>query len=62
MLGEMCDADLLPRAMSYQAIGWGLGTILGPMLGGALSSPCVTFGPGFPLCSPGSLFHARCAC
>ena len=36
------------------------GSMMGPMIGGALSYPCTIF-PHFPLCEEGALFERRCA-
>ena len=59
MVGESCSAQGQARPLSYLSLAWGLGTIVGPAVGGVLSRPCSTFGHRFPLCHSGQLFDAR---
>ena len=58
-------ADLQARgqasAMAILTLGFSMGTVTGPALGGLLAEPCSVFGDGFPLCRPGQLFAVRCA-
>ncbi|KAK9799374.1 hypothetical protein WJX73_005735 [Symbiochloris irregularis] len=58
MLGESCDTTNQARAMAIFTLGWGMGSVVGPLLGGVLGEPCNQF-DGFPLCQPGQLFDAR---
>lgn len=60
MLGESCSSTEQAKGMAVLSLGWGMGSVLGPMLGGALTFPCDNYS-GFPLCSPGALFSARCS-
>ena len=47
--------------MSYLNLGWGMGNILGPVIGGFLAMPCDRW-PSFPLCDNGQgLFARMCA-
>ncbi|DBB02074.1 TPA: hypothetical protein ACH3X1_000646 [Trebouxia sp. C0004] len=59
MIGESMDLGTQAKALGYLSLAWGLGTILGPLLGGALSAPCKAYGSAFPFCQPGQLFIAR---
>lgn len=61
MIGESCHMEKQAKPLSYLSLSWGLGTILGPSLGGLLSRPCSSFGHDFPLCHSGQLFDSRCA-
>lgn len=47
--------------MAILTLGFSMGTVTGPALGGLLAEPCSVFGDGFPLCRPGQLFAVRCA-
>lgn len=58
MLGEKCDATNQATGMGWMSMGWGLGSIMGPALGGFLSSPCDQW-RHFPLCRHGQLFEAK---
>ena len=46
--------------MAILTLGFSMGTVTGPALGGLLAEPCSVFGDGFPLCSHGQLFAVRC--
>lgn len=59
MIGESCHMEKQAKPLSYLSLSWGLGTILGPSLGGLLSRPCSSFGHDFPLCHSGQLFDSR---
>ncbi|CAL5223223.1 g5700 [Coccomyxa viridis] len=58
MLAEKCGKQL-PKAMGYLGLAWGLGSMLGPMIGGAFANPCTVFGPSFPACGEGQIFRIR---
>ncbi|KAK9804936.1 hypothetical protein WJX73_000733 [Symbiochloris irregularis] len=58
ILGESCGANAQARGMAIISLGWGCGTIVGPMLGGVLAYPCQQWSQ-FPLCHPDDLFQAR---
>ena len=58
MLGESCDATNQARALAIFTLGWGFGSIVGPLLGGLLSEPCDKI-DSFPLCGPNQLFRLR---
>ena len=60
MLAEACKPTEQARGMAILSLGWGMGSTLGPMLGGSLASPCDRWQGSF-LCREGSLFAARCA-
>jgi len=60
MIGETTDFTTQAIAFGYLGLSFGAGTILGPLMGGALSQPCDVFGAGFPLCGKGQLFEIRC--
>lgn len=59
MLAEACKPTEQARGMAILSLGWGMGSTLGPMLGGSLASPCDRFPDSF-LCHEGSIFAARC--
>ena len=59
MLGESCTAENQGKAMSYMSLGWGMGTVLGPMVGGFLALPCDGFAASSSLCKPGALLQNR---
>ncbi|KAK9822464.1 hypothetical protein WJX81_005081 [Elliptochloris bilobata] len=59
MIGESCDASNQARAMAILTLGFSMGTVTGPALGGLLAEPCAVFGDGFPLCGAGQLFAVR---
>ncbi len=46
--------------MAILTLGFSMGTVAGPALGGLLAEPCDVFGDGFPFCKPGELFFERC--
>ncbi|EIE19491.1 MFS general substrate transporter [Coccomyxa subellipsoidea C-169] len=59
MLADSCTNRTLPRALGYLGLAWGLGSMLGPMIGGALSYPCSIF-PSSALCQGNdALFQRR---
>ncbi|BDA43547.1 Uncharacterized membrane protein YCR023C at N-terminal half [Coccomyxa sp. Obi] len=58
MLADTCTNRTLPRALGYLGLAWGMGSMMGPMIGGALSYPCTIFSH-FPLCEEGALFDRR---
>ena len=45
--------------MGYMTAGWGVGTIVGPTLGGLLARPCDVFASGLSICHDGSWFAER---
>lgn len=59
MLGEGTDFTSQAVAFGYLGLAFGVGTVLGPMIGGALSMPCQNIGPSFPLCGLGQLNDTR---
>ena len=59
MIGESADMAGQAVPLSYLSLMWGLGTIMGPTIGGFLARPCSTYGSGFPLCAPGQLLAVR---
>ena len=59
MIGESTGFTSQAIAFGYLGLAQGLGTVLGPLIGGSLASPCDSFGPRFPLCAPGQLNDAR---
>ena len=59
MIGESTDFTSQAVAFGYLGLAFGVGTVLGPLIGGSLASPCEEFGPRFPLCGPGQLNAAR---
>jgi MFS family permease len=60
MIGESCDASSQGQALVFLSISWGIGTTIGPVIGGFLARPCEKY-DGMALCGDGELFHARCA-
>jgi hypothetical protein len=44
--------------MALMSLGWGIGCVAGPAIGGLLSQPCDSW-PGAPLCGEAGLFRAR---
>eukprot|EP00873_Tetraselmis_striata_P045985 jgi/Tetstr1/466249/TSEL_010805.t1 len=54
MIGESCDASSQGQALVFLSISWGIGTTLGPLIGGLLARPCQTYA-GMPLCGEGEL-------
>lgn len=59
IIGEACDATNQAKVMGYMTAGWGVGTIVGPTLGGLLARPCDVFASGLPICHDGSWFAER---
>ncbi len=59
MIGESTDFTSQAVAFGYLGLAFGVGTVLGPLVGGALSMPCENIGPGFPLCGEGQLNAVR---
>jgi len=59
MAGESFDEGTQAQLLLYMSIAWGLGTTLGPVLGGFLSNPCDLFPEPFPFCNEGELFVLR---
>ena len=55
-----CSWDTGDVALNRPALQ-GLGTMLGPAIGGITATPCQTYGDSFPLCSEGALFQHKCA-
>jgi hypothetical protein len=47
--------------MAVLTLGFSMGTVAGPALGGLLAEPCDVFGDSFPFCGAKGLFAARCA-
>ena len=59
MIGESTDFSSQTVAMGYLGTAFGVGVILGPLIGGALAYPCDNFGSSFPLCGPSQLNAQR---
>ena len=59
MIGESTDFTSQAVAFGYLGLAFGVGTVLGPLVGGALSMPCENIGPGLPLCGDGQLNAVR---
>lgn len=59
LTGEQRNTVNQARLMGYMTMGWGAGTIAGPLIGGALANPCNAFCSGFALCGPNQLFQTR---
>jgi hypothetical protein len=69
MIGESYSAAAQAHMMAYMSLAWGVGAILGPAVGGALSQPCAapggsggtTSGQGSAagVCGPGGLLLER---
>lgn len=60
VLGESCDAVAQAQAMSYLNLAWGLGTILGPVIGGYFAYPCDgTLIHESPFCEHGGWLRTR---
>ncbi|CAL8468781.1 g8322 [Coccomyxa elongata] len=59
MIGESTDFTSQAVAFGYLGLAFGVGTVLGPLVGGALSMPCENIGSGFPLCGEGQLNAVR---
>ncbi|KAK9830356.1 hypothetical protein WJX72_011245 [[Myrmecia] bisecta] len=59
MIGESLTPVNQALVMGYGNLGWGIGNILGPVVGGYCSVPCETMAPWFPLCGEGQLFKTR---
>lgn len=58
MIGESMSPLAQGQMFGYMSLAWGMGTIMGPALGGALAQHCGKW-PGAPLCGPGQLFAVR---
>ena len=61
MIGESTDFSSQTVAMGYLGTAFGVGVILGPLIGGALAYPCDNFGSSFPLCGANQLNAQRYA-
>ena len=60
VLGESCDAVAQAQSMSYLNLAWGLGTILGPVIGGYFVYPCDgALSHDSYFCQHGSLLRTR---
>lgn len=60
VLGESCDAVAQAQSMSYLNLAWGLGTILGPVIGGYFVYPCDgVLSHDSYFCQHGSLLRTR---
>ncbi|KAK9823826.1 hypothetical protein WJX72_005779 [[Myrmecia] bisecta] len=59
MIGEATDSSSQAYALAALSTSWGIGTICGPSIGGALANPCDNFAGWFPLCRRGQLFAIR---
>ena len=59
IIAESCDATNQAKAMGYMTAGWGVGTIVGPTIGGILARPCASFASGLSICNEGSWFAER---
>lgn len=58
VIGESGTAAAQAHAMMCLCIAWGLGTSIGPLIGGILSRPCGKYA-WMPLCGEGELLQAR---
>ena len=58
LLAESCSPTEQARGMAILSLGWGMGSTLGPMLGGALTAPCDRW-PSSSVCHDGSLLRER---
>lgn len=60
--GESLNSVEQATAMAYFSLTWGLGALLGPVVGGMLAKPCegIMQGSSSPLCAPSGLFQRRC--
>ena len=56
VLGESCSAEDQGQALLFLSISWGVGTTIGPTIGGVLAKPCDKF-HHMPLCGEGELFQ-----
>jgi hypothetical protein len=59
MIGRSGSAASQAPLMGWMVAGWGLGTIMGPVIGGALALPCQGWIEGGTLCEEGALLQAR---
>lgn len=55
MIGELLDIKEQATAMAWMSLAWGVGTLIGPMLG-ILAKPCASVLTGSALCAEGGLF------
>ncbi|KAK9832715.1 hypothetical protein WJX81_003365 [Elliptochloris bilobata] len=59
MVADSLIPDTQATALGFISMSWGLGAVLGPVLGGAFAFPCDSYGNWFPLCGEGQLFRRR---
>jgi MFS family permease len=59
MIGESTDFTSQAIAFGYLGLAFGVGTVLGPLIGGTLTYPCDELGPWLPLCGVGQLNQTR---
>lgn len=53
-----CHGYPQAKMFGYMSLAWGLGTVVGPLVGGALARPCDNY-RHVALCGPGQLFRER---
>lgn len=58
LAGESGDTLIQGKMFGYMSLAWGLGTVVGPLIGGSLARPCDRFG-SFPMCAEGNVFSSR---
>ena len=61
LIGDMLTREEQSEAMGYISMTWGIGTLVGPMIGGFLSNPCAQgyFRGDSGVCAPGGLFERK---
>ena len=59
MIGESTDFTSQAIAFGYLGLAFGVGTVLGPLIGGTLTYPCQELGFALPLCGEGQLNQIR---
>lgn len=61
LIGDVLTREEQSEAMGYISMTWGIGTLIGPMIGGVLSNPCAEgfFGGDNGVCATGGLFENK---
>lgn len=61
LIGDVLTREEQSEAMGYISMTWGIGTLIGPMIGGFLSNPCTQgfFSRDQGVCEPGGLFERK---